>query len=296
MGVHWITHHLALKKCFMTRMYDAFNRILSKKRYSTPMSEMYFLVFQALPHLMIDWCFVKTLEQVLNGHCDCSEGSGVLPLDLLSFFHQCVKTARVVERMRLNCCMYYDWHWTVIVVEGVKCQMGVSARPAYQHIVMLARLGAPRWTLARLCCQMLSVTCAPGVWNVASESPPKERWQNCGSLAKKVNKQKMKEKKQQQKFTGNRAALRTKSPFRPTISAPIMSEGQKNLLLIAVLMPNWQIQATIFCEFSFYRIKQWDKEKGGIKWGGGIPKGGLQQGAEHEVIVPARTNYGSKKV
>ena len=184
----------------------------------------------------------------------------------------------------------------VIVVGGVKCQMGVSARPAYQHIVMLARLGAPRWTLARLCCQMLSVTCAPGVWNVASESPPKERWQNCGSLAKKVNKQKMKEKKQQQKFTGNRAALRTKSPFRPTISAPIMSEGQKNLLLIAVLMPNWQIQATIFCEFSFYRIKQWDKEKGGIKWGGGIPKGGLQQGAEHEVIVPARTNYGSKKV
>ena len=176
--------------------------------------------------------------------------------------------------------------------------MGVSARPAYQHIVMLARLGAPRWTLARLCCQMLSVTCAPGVWNVASESPPKERWQNCGSLAKKVNKQKMKEKKQQQKcsFTGNRAALRTKSPFRPTISAPIMSEGQKNLLLIAVLMSNWQIQATIFCEFSFYRIKQWDKEKGGIKWGGGIPKGGLQQGAEHEVIVPARTDYGSKKV
>ena len=117
-------------------------------------------------------------------------------------------------------------------------------------------------------------------------------------FSKKVNKQKMKEKRQQQKssFTGNRAALRTKSPFRPTISAPIMSEGQKNLLLIAVLMSNWQIQATIFCEFSFYRIKQWDKEKGGIKWGGGIPKGGLQQGAEHEVIVPAWTHYSSKKV
>ena len=27
-------------------------------------------------------------------------------------------------------------------------------------------------------------------------------------------------------FTGNRSALRTKSPFRPTISAPIMNEGQ----------------------------------------------------------------------
>ena len=70
-------------------------------------------------------------------------------------------------------------------------------------------------------------------------------------FGKKVNKQKMKEKKQQQKFTGNRAALRTKSPFRPTISAPIMSEGQKNLLLIAVLMSNWQIQATLFCEYTF---------------------------------------------
>ena len=27
---------------------------------------------------MIDWCFVKTLEQVFNGHCDRWEGSDVL--------------------------------------------------------------------------------------------------------------------------------------------------------------------------------------------------------------------------
>ena len=36
-------------------------------------------------------------------------------------------------------------------------------------------------------------------------------------------------------FTGNRSALRTKSPFRPTISAPIMNEGQR------VLIGVWQI-------------------------------------------------------
>ena len=55
----------------------------------------------------------------------------------------------------------------VIAVGGVKCQMGVSARRGYLDIVMVARLGAPRWTLtARLCAscaaaewQMLSVSC-----------------------------------------------------------------------------------------------------------------------------------------
>ena len=86
--------------------------------------------------------------------------------------------------------------------------MGVSARPAYQHIVMLARLGAPRWTLARLCCQMLSVTCAPGVWNVASESPPKERWQNCGSLAKKSTSKKW-------KIKGNNKSIHLQATEQP---------------------------------------------------------------------------------
>ena len=83
-------------------------RILSKKMFYSNVRDIFCLSGTSSSDDRLMFCKDPQPEQVLNGHCDCSEGSGVLPPDLVSFFHQCAKTARVVERMRLNCCMYYD--------------------------------------------------------------------------------------------------------------------------------------------------------------------------------------------
>ena len=54
MGVHWITHHLALKKCFMTWMYDAFNtnQNIVKKDVLLQCPRYIFLSFR---HFLIWW-------------------------------------------------------------------------------------------------------------------------------------------------------------------------------------------------------------------------------------------------
>ena len=166
---------------------------------------------------MIDWCFVKTLEQVFNGHCDRWEGSYVLIVILiislsslsslylsslslriflvvpvllvffvstaLFFFlliltlqKRCAKGwTRIVEWHNCDCCRGGQ------VSNGCFCTSSVSTyRYARQTWRPTMDFGTEVVCYAGW--QMLSVSCAPGVWNVPSEGAAQDRWQICDSL------------------------------------------------------------------------------------------------------------------
>ena len=207
---------------------------LLRKSYFLFFSEKFNLYFlcncnicfiSTLDHLMIDLCFVKTPEQVFNGHCDRWEGSDVLLVILItspflsflsslspflsskyllssssslcsssslssSYPHKIKNLARCAKEWKA---LLSDIIVIVVggqVSNGCFCTSSVSTyrytrqtwRPTMDFGTEVVCYDADRW-------QMLSVSCAPGVWNVASEGAAQDRWQILDSLWEVQNKQ-----------------------------------------------------------------------------------------------------------